>query len=132
VCEPIAICEQLLAHVRTHGLPQIFFQGEQCRNFAYPFQVADDAEQIDVHKPLYPFSTTKKRLHVRMIRKQSQKWRRFVGAAMIVFHSYFFLHMNKTTWLTPTSSHCLAALPAKMSAAFNSHMRQNDYYVYLK
>jgi len=30
----------------------------------------------------------------------------------------------KTAWLAVNSSHCLAALPAKMSA-FNSHMRQN-------
>jgi len=28
--------------------------------FAYPFQVADDAMQIDVHKTHYPFCTTKK------------------------------------------------------------------------
>jgi len=33
--------------------------------------------------------------------------------------------------LTAISSHCLAALPAKMSA-FNSHMRQNVYYRNLK
>jgi len=38
-----------------HGRPQKFFQGWQRRNFAYPFQVADDAMQMDVHKTLYPF-----------------------------------------------------------------------------
>jgi len=37
----------------------------------------------------------------------------------------------KTTLLSAISSHCLAALPAKMSA-FNSHMRQNIYYPNLK
>jgi len=38
-----------------HGCSQDFFQGGQRRNFAYPFQVADDAMQVDVHKTLYPF-----------------------------------------------------------------------------
>jgi len=28
--------------------------------FAYPFQVSDDVTQMDVHKMLYPFYTTKK------------------------------------------------------------------------
>ena len=28
--------------------------------FAYPFQVVDDATQIDVHKTHHPFCTTKK------------------------------------------------------------------------
>jgi len=37
-----------------HERMQNFFQGGQRRNF-YPFQVADDAMQIDVHKMLYPF-----------------------------------------------------------------------------
>jgi len=33
-----------------------------------------------------------------------------------------FFTQYKTAWLIPMSSHCLAALPAKMSA-FNTHMR---------
>jgi len=40
------------------------FPGGQRRHFAYLFQVADVAMQIDVHKTLYPFYTTKKMLHV--------------------------------------------------------------------
>jgi len=44
---------------------------------------------------------------------------------MILFTQY------KNAWLTAISSHCLIALPAKMSA-FNSHMRQNGYYRNLK
>jgi len=32
----------------------------QKRHFAHLLQVADDATQIDVHKTLYPFCTTKK------------------------------------------------------------------------
>jgi len=39
----------------THGLPQKLFQGGQRRKFAYAFQVADDAMQMDVHKTHYPF-----------------------------------------------------------------------------
>jgi len=32
----------------------------QRRQFAYRFQVADDTMQMDIHKTLYPFQTTKK------------------------------------------------------------------------
>ena len=39
----------------THERPQKCFQGGQRRNCSYPFQVADDAMQLDVHKTLYPF-----------------------------------------------------------------------------
>ena len=38
------------------GVRRNFPCGLQRRNFAYPFQVADNAMQIDVHKKLYPFS----------------------------------------------------------------------------
>ena len=34
--------------------------GGQSWHFAYPFQVVDDATQMDVHKTLHPFYTTKK------------------------------------------------------------------------
>jgi len=37
------------------GVRRNFSRGWQRRNFAYPFQVADDAMQMDVHKTLYPF-----------------------------------------------------------------------------
>jgi len=36
------------------GVRRNFSRGGQRRNFAYPFQVADDAMQINVHKTLYP------------------------------------------------------------------------------
>jgi len=39
--------------------PQKFFQGEQHRHFAYLFQIADGALQMDVNKTLYPFYTPK-------------------------------------------------------------------------
>jgi len=43
------------------GVRRNFSRGGQSRHFADPFQVADDATQIDVHKTLHPFYTTKKR-----------------------------------------------------------------------
>jgi len=39
----------------THGRTRNFFQGGQRRNFAYPFQVADNAMQMKVFETLYPF-----------------------------------------------------------------------------
>jgi len=39
----------------------------------------------------------------------------------------FTHHCYKSTWLTAISSHCLDALPAKMSA-FNSYIRQNAFH----
>jgi len=63
-----------------------------------------------------------------MLRQKSQKLRfagRYPSSFMLLFTQY------KTTWLTAISSHCLAALPAKMSA-FNSYMLQNAYYCNLK
>jgi len=36
------------------GLRKTFFRGQR-RNFAYSFQGADDAIQMDLHKTLYPF-----------------------------------------------------------------------------
>jgi len=38
-----------------HGRPQKFSRKGVRRNCAYPFQVADDAMQTDVHKMLYHF-----------------------------------------------------------------------------
>jgi len=46
---------------QAHGHPQKVFQVEvQSRHFAYRYQVVDDATQIDIHKSLHPFYTTKK------------------------------------------------------------------------
>ena len=50
--------------MKVQGRPQKFFQRGQSRHFAYPFQVSDDASQMDVHKTLYPFYITKKLLNV--------------------------------------------------------------------
>jgi len=47
-----------------HGRPQKIFPGEQHRHFAYLFQIADDAMQMDVNKSLYAFYTTKIMTHV--------------------------------------------------------------------
>jgi len=38
-----------------HEHTQNLFQGGQRRNFAYRFQIADDAMQMDVYKTLFPF-----------------------------------------------------------------------------
>jgi len=40
-----------------------FSRGGQCQHFSHPFQVADDAMHMDVHKTLYPFYTAKKISH---------------------------------------------------------------------
>jgi len=39
----------------SKGVRRNFFRVGQYRNFAYPFQVADDAMQMDFHKTLDPF-----------------------------------------------------------------------------
>jgi len=46
------------------GIRRNFSRGEQCRHFAYLFQIADDATQTDVHETLYPLYTTNKMLNV--------------------------------------------------------------------
>ena len=42
-----------------HGRPPKIFHGGQLPHFSYLLQVADNAMQMDVHKTLYPFYTTK-------------------------------------------------------------------------
>ena len=63
-----------------------------------------------------------------VLRQQSQTLR-FVGSNAF-FRSCFFSHCTKLRGL-PLRSHCLAALPSKISA-FNSHMQQNAYCRNLK
>jgi len=52
--------EQCFPHLfdYAHGRPQKFFQGATS-TFGYPFQVADNAMQMDVHKTLCPFKAAK-------------------------------------------------------------------------
>jgi len=38
-----------------HGRQEEIFQEGQFRNFIYPFQIADVAMQMDIHKTLYLF-----------------------------------------------------------------------------
>jgi len=45
------------------GVRRKFSRRGQRRHIAYPFLVADDAMQTDVHKALYPFYTTTKITH---------------------------------------------------------------------
>jgi len=52
-------CRKIENSNDIHGRPQKFFQGGgQSRYFACPFQVIDDATQMDGHKTLHPFHTT--------------------------------------------------------------------------
>jgi len=78
--------------------------------------------QMDVHKTLYPFNTTKKMTHVTATVPQTC----FVGSNAS-FSFVLLFTPYKTTWLIAIRSYCLAALPAKPPriSAFNSHMRQN-------
>jgi len=48
------ICIQV-TRLNTHGRLQKCFLGGQGRYFAYTFQVANEAMQIDFHKTFYPF-----------------------------------------------------------------------------
>ena len=45
---------------KRYGRRQKLLQGRQHGHFSYPFQVADDVMQTDVHQTLYPFYTTRK------------------------------------------------------------------------
>ena len=48
---PRFITQELNRNQCIRGRPQKLFEsGGQRRNFAYPFQIADDAMQMDVHK----------------------------------------------------------------------------------
>jgi len=52
---PRSMIQELDRNQCIQGVCRNFFQRGQRRNFAYPFQVADDAIQMDVHKTLYLF-----------------------------------------------------------------------------
>jgi len=83
------------------GVRRNFSKWGQRRHFACPFQVADDAMQIDVHKTLFPFYTIKKMPYVtvKVIKL------RFVDAAILHLHSCFFSHRIKLRGL-PLSAQC--------------------------
>ena len=64
-----------------------FSGGGGSRHFAYPFQVADHAMQMDVHKTLYPFNTTKKMPHVTAtILKNAHGWQQCFFFTHTSFH----------------------------------------------
>jgi len=51
------------------------FPGEATSTFCCPFQVADDAMQMDVHKTLWPFCTTKKMPRITAtVTKNALRW----------------------------------------------------------
>jgi len=73
-------------HTQHHGRPQIFFQGGQHQHFAYLFQIADDAMQIDISKMLHPLYTPKEMPHVHGRRKG---WREGSWHPWILKFSYY-------------------------------------------
>jgi len=83
---------------REDGRPQKIFQGGKVDNL-HPFQVADDAMQMNVHKTLYAFYTTKGMHHV----PATVSKMRFIHSNA----SFSLMHVK----LPATNSHCLAALP---------------------
>jgi len=72
-------------HFLSWASAEIFPGGAQRRHFAYPLQVAIDAMQMDVHKTLYPFYTTKKIPHVTATVAKM----RFVGSHSQVYYDDF-------------------------------------------
>jgi len=55
VVEGLSCLQSAIAGIEMQRLPawasaEIFPGGGQSRHFAYPFQVVDDATQIDIHK----------------------------------------------------------------------------------
>ena len=104
---PLFLPQELDQNQCIHGRPQKFFQGcGQRRNFAYPFQVTNGAMQMDVHKTIYPFYTTRGTRGIPMLRQQSQKC-----CSLVAIHSLIFIRCENTG-LTTMGSHCLFGLPA--------------------
>ena len=68
--------------------------GGQRRHIAYTFQAADVAMQMDVHKTLYPFHTTKMPHVTATVPKLHFISRNACFSLMLLFISY------KTTWIT--------------------------------
>jgi len=82
----------------------------QNRHFAYPFQVVDDATQVDVHKTLYPFYTTKKMLNFTATVANCFSSTKILHWANVCFneHGYFKTElaefwMNYKLWIIRTS-----------------------------
>jgi len=57
----LQISVSLKLNTAIMGARRNFFRGGQSRPFAYPLQVVDDATQMDAHKTLHSFYTTKQR-----------------------------------------------------------------------
>ena len=57
------------------GVRKKFSRWKQRRLIVYPFQVADDAVQMDGHNALYPFYTTKEITHDMVtVTKNALRW----------------------------------------------------------
>jgi len=79
------------------GVRRKFSRGGKVDNW-HPFQVADDAMQMNVHKTLYAFYTKEMHQVPATVSKM-----RFVHSNA----SFSLMHVK----LPATNSHCLAALP---------------------
>ena len=88
------------------GARRNFTRRGQTRHFSYPFQFADDAMQMHIHKTLYPFYTPQR--DCPMLRQQSQK---YSSLAAMLFSLILLFTPYKNRRLTAMGSHCLAALP---------------------
>ena len=77
------------------GVRRNFLRGGQRRHFAYPFQVANDAMQMDVSKTLYVFCTTKEMSYVSAIVTKM----RFVGSnrLFVVFQTGYFFSKKQSS-----------------------------------
>jgi len=116
---------------KSMGVRRNFSRGETS-TFCLSF-VVDDTIKMDVHKTLYPFHTTLHHKENALCHGNSHKNCSSLATArsnasfslMLLFTQY------KITWLTVTSSHCLAALSAKMSAftyrvaRFKANLKKN-------
>jgi len=96
----------VIPHTWATGRPQKFFQGVgQSGHFAYPFQISDNATQMDVHKSLHPFYTTKKGHNVTATDANSVTFKRqFYTEQMFVLVSMNILRLSyqaelQTVWV---------------------------------
>ena len=99
-----------------------FSREGQCRHFSYPFQAADDALQMGVHKTL-SLSTKKTPYVTATITKTALRWR----SKLYFFYTRdFFSHSIKFRGL-PLSAVTVSLHYLSKMFAFNSHKRQNAY-----
>jgi len=73
------------------GVRRNFSRRGQNQHFSYPFQVADDATQIDVHKTLHPFYATNKIPSVKATVANSVSSKKFLHRANVCYSEHDIL-----------------------------------------